>query len=137
MRRARSPARAGPRRPAPAGAKLLGQVHRWMVDEDGRRLRDAFETALEQEVIPAYYPQRSAIGEARGLADIETVLRKNVTPFSERYERRGLERCLERRSGTSTGGQPMHASETKTRSGWPRCFAPCRIRACSAKSPTS
>ncbi|MDE0127553.1 MAG: hypothetical protein OXN97_23540 [Bryobacterales bacterium] len=120
MRRARSPARAGPRRPAPADAKLLGQVRRRMVDEDDRGLRDAFETAMEQEVIPAYYPQRSAIGEARGLADIETVLRKNVTPFSERYERRGLERCLERRSGTSTGGQPMHASETKTRSGWPR-----------------
>ena len=65
-----------------------------MVDEDDGRLRDAFETALEREVIPAYYPQRSAIAEARGLADIETVLRGNVGPLSEGYEGRGLERCL-------------------------------------------
>ena len=30
--------------------------------------------------------------EARGLANVETMLRGNVVPFSERYERRGLER---------------------------------------------
>ena len=30
--------------------------------------------------------------DARGLANLETMLRGNVVPFSERYERRGLER---------------------------------------------
>lgn len=52
--------RAGPRRPAPAGAKLLGQVRRWMVDEDDRTLRDAFE----QEAIPAYLS--AAVGDWGG-----------------------------------------------------------------------
>ena len=71
------------------------QVRRRITGEDDGRLRDAFETVLAEEVVPAYYPQGSAIGEARGLADIETVLRVNVAGFSERYEPRGLERCLE------------------------------------------
>ena len=66
-----------------------------MTGENDGRLRDAFETVLAREVVPAYYPQGSAIGEARGLADIETVLRGNVAGFTERYEPRGLERCLE------------------------------------------
>ena len=33
--------------------------------------------------------------EGRGLANIETMLRGNVVPFSERYERRGFERGRE------------------------------------------
>ena len=74
--------------------ELVGQVRKWLGGEDDRSLRDAFETVLEREVIPAYYPQGSAMREARGLANIETVLRGNVVPFSERYERRGVERGL-------------------------------------------
>ena len=74
--------------------ELVGQVRRWLGGEEDRSLREAFETVLEREVIPAYYPQGSAMREARGLANIETVLRGNVVPFSERYERRGLERGI-------------------------------------------
>ena len=41
--------------------ELVGQVRRWLGGEEDRSLRDAFETVLEREVIPAYYPQGSAI----------------------------------------------------------------------------
>lgn len=75
--------------------ELVGQVRRWLGGEEDRGLREAFETVLEREVIPAYYPRGSAMREARGLANIETMLRGNVVPFSERYERRGLEQGLE------------------------------------------
>ena len=81
--------------------ELVGQVREWLGGESDRGLRDAFATVLEREVVPAYYPRGSAMREARGLANIETVLRGNVVPFSERYERRGLERGL--RQGLERG----------------------------------
>ena len=74
--------------------ELVGQVRRWLGAAEDRGLREAFERVLEREVIPAYYPRGSAMREVRGLANIETMLRGNVVPFSERYERRGLERGL-------------------------------------------
>ena len=75
--------------------ELVRQVRSWLRDDTDRELRDAFERVIEREVIPAYYPKGSAMREARGLASIETMLRGNVVPFSERYERRGREQGLE------------------------------------------
>ena len=72
--------------------ELVGQVRRWLRAEEDRGLQEAFERVLEREVIPAYYPRGSVMREARGLANIETMLRGNVVPFSERYERRGAAR---------------------------------------------
>ena len=74
--------------------ELVGQLRRWLGAAEDRGLREAFERVLEREVIPAYFPRGSVMREARGLANIETMLRGNVVPFSERYERRGLERGL-------------------------------------------
>ena len=61
-----------------------------------RRLRDAFETVLVEEVIPAYCEEGSEMRGARGLSIIENMLRGNVVPFAVQYERRGQRKGLEK-----------------------------------------
>ena len=92
--------------------ELVGQVRRWLRAEEDRGLREAFERVLEREVIPAYYPRGSAMREVRGLANIETMLRGNVVPFSERYERRGWERG--RRQGLDQGLEGIRGVHVRT-----------------------
>ena len=92
--------------------ELVGQVRRWLGAEEDRGLQEAFERVLEREVIPAYYPRGSAMREVRGLANIETMLRGNVVPFSERYERRGVERGL--KQGIEQGLEVIRDVQVRT-----------------------
>ena len=92
--------------------ELVRQVRSWLRDDEDRQLRDAFERVIEREVIPAYFPKGSEMREARGLASIEAMLRGNVVPFSERYERRGLERG--RQQGLEQGLEAVRSVHVRT-----------------------
>ena len=61
-----------------------------------RSLRDAFETVLVEQVIPAYFEEGSEMRGARGLSIIENMLRGSVVPFAVQYERRGQQKGLEK-----------------------------------------
>ena len=83
-----------------------------------RSLRDAFETVLVEEVIPAYFEEGSEMRGARGLSIIENMLRGNVVPFAVQYERRGQRKGLEK--GREEGREEirgMHVRMARARFG--------------------
>lgn len=65
------------------------QVRSWLGGSQDRRLRDAFRSVLEEEVIPAYFEGGFEMRELRKLSSIEDMLRGHVVPFAAQYERRG------------------------------------------------
>ena len=75
-------------------AELVGRLRTWLGGAGERSLREAFETVLEEEVIPAYFEEGSEMRGARGLSIIENMLRGNVVPFAVQYERRGQQKGL-------------------------------------------
>ena len=77
-------------------AELVGRLRRWLGGAGERSLREAFETVLEEQVIPAYFEEGSEMRGARGLSIIENMLRGNVVPFAVQYERRGQRKGLEK-----------------------------------------
>ena len=70
-------------------AELVGRLRAWLGGARDRSLRDAFETVLLEEVIPAYFGDGSEMQCARGLRNVEDMLRGSVVPFAVQYERRG------------------------------------------------
>ena len=75
-------------------AELVRRVRTWLGGEGERSLRDAFETVLVEEVIPAYFEERSELRGVRELSNIEDMLRGSVVPFAVQYERRGEQKGL-------------------------------------------
>ena len=80
-----------------------------------RRLRDAFETVLVEQVIPAYFEEGSEMRGARGLSIIENMLRGNVVPFAVQYERRGQQKGLEegREEGLEEGREEIRGLDVR------------------------
>ena len=75
-------------------AELVRRLREWLRGAGERALRDAFETVLEEEVIPAYFAERSELRDVRGLSNMESMLRGSVVPFEVQYERRGQRKGL-------------------------------------------
>ena len=76
-------------------AGLVRRVRTWLGSEGERSLREAFETVLVEEVIPAYFEEGSELRGVRELSNIEDMLRGSVVPFAAQYERRGQQKGLE------------------------------------------
>ena len=77
-------------------AELVGRLRTWLGGAGERSLREAFETVLVEQVIPAYFEEGSEMRGARGLSIIENMLRGSVVPFAVQYERRGQRKGLEK-----------------------------------------
>ena len=93
-------------------AELVGRLRAWLGGAGERSLRDAFETVLVEEVIPAYFGEGSEMRGARGLRNIEDMLRGNVVPFAVQYELRGRQQGLEQGREEIRG---MHVRMARTR----------------------
>ena len=75
--------------------ELVAHVKAWLRGPEDSALREAFETVIEEEVIPAYFGEGSALQGARGFSTIEDMLIGNVEPFAVQYERRGRQKGRE------------------------------------------